>query len=86
MFGFPILKSLLRFSDVEVIAIPTTLPPRRGGEMKDPGNEVASEHATTCTLHLAGYYIQFLQAILTFYLILETESGKPLKQEIQHNC
>ena len=51
MFGFPILKSPLRFSDVEVIAIPATLPPERGGEMKDPGNEVASEHATTRTLH-----------------------------------
>ena len=86
MFGFPILKTPLRFSDVDVIAIPSTLPPQRGGEMKDPGNEVASEHATTSTLHLVGYNIQFLQAIHSFYLMLEIESGKPLKQRIRHNC
>ena len=74
------------FSGGEVIAIPATFPSQRGGERKDPGDEVASEHATTCTLHLVGFYIQFLHAVLSFFLMLEIESGKSLKQTIQQNC
>ena len=82
MVGFPILKSpfcLFLYPMEKLSQFQQLFHPKGVGREKTPGDEVASDYATTCTLHLVGYYIQFLQAVLFFYLMLEIESGKSLK-------